>query len=157
MTCASFPIKYSVSIMQSVNIHVIKIVNKTCRCFIKILDLICTFSKLFFFFLSFFSFFYLSFKIFYSFFFPPCKAANTSERSRGNKGATSSPLGVPNLPFITVCNSFAFSKAQFLVKWCVNFNPVTARPNDRVASGPPLAGMSAPLRNPHAKNRLAWK
>lgn len=157
MTCASFPIKYSVSIMQSVNIHIIKIVNKTCRCFIKILDLICTFSKLFFFFLSFFPFFICLLKSLIHFFFPPCKAANTSERSRGNKGATSSPLGVLNLPFITVCNSFAFSKAQFLVKWCVNFNPVTARPNDRVASGPPLAGMSAPLRNPHAKNRLAWK
>lgn len=68
MFCASFLIKYSVSIMQSVNIHIIKIVNKTCRCFIKILDLICTFSKLFFFFLN-FSSFYLSFKIFYSFFF----------------------------------------------------------------------------------------
>lgn len=72
--------------------------------------------KTFLFLFKFFSFFYLSFKIFYSFFFPPCKAANTSERSRGNKGATSSPLGVLNLPIITVCNSFAFSKAQFLVK-----------------------------------------
>lgn len=56
MFCALFLMKYSVSIMQSVNIHVIKIVNKTCRCFIKILDLIRTFSKLFFFFLN-FSFF----------------------------------------------------------------------------------------------------
>lgn len=56
MFCASLLVKYSVNIMQSVNIHIIKIVNKTCRCFIKILDLICTFSKLFFFFLN-FSFF----------------------------------------------------------------------------------------------------
>lgn len=55
-TCFVHRSSYSVNIMQSVNIHVIKIVNKTCRCFIKILDLICTFSKLFFFFLI-FSFF----------------------------------------------------------------------------------------------------
>lgn len=55
-TCFVHHFSYSVNIMQSVNIHVIKIVNKTCRCFIKILDLVCTFSKLFFFFLI-FSFF----------------------------------------------------------------------------------------------------
>lgn len=64
----------------------------------------------------FFPFFICLLKSFIHFYFPPCKTANTSERSRGNKGATSSPLGVPHLPFITVCNSFAFSKAQFLVK-----------------------------------------
>lgn len=156
MFCASLLIKYSVSIMRSVNITFIKIVTKTCRCFIKILDLICTFSKLFFFFLN-FSFFFICLLKSFIHFFPPHKAANTSERSRGNQGVTSSPFGVPNLPFVTVCNSFAFSKAQFLVKWYVNFNPVTARPNDKVASGPPLAEMSAPIRNPHAKNRLAWK
>lgn len=48
MFCALLVVKYSATIMQSVNIHVIKIFNKTCRWLIKISDLICTFPKLFF-------------------------------------------------------------------------------------------------------------
>lgn len=56
MFCALLVVKYSSNIMQSANIHIIKILNKTCRWLIKILDLICTFSKCFqfFFFLNFF-------------------------------------------------------------------------------------------------------
>lgn len=53
MFCALFVAKYSANIMQSVNIHIIKIFNKTCKWLIKILNLICTFSKL----LNFFSIF----------------------------------------------------------------------------------------------------
>lgn len=45
--CASLMVKYSATIMQSVNIHIIKIFNKTCRRVIKILGLICTCSKRF--------------------------------------------------------------------------------------------------------------
>lgn len=71
MFCALFVVRYSANIMQSVNIHIIKIFNKTCRWLIKILNLICTFSKLFDF------FFYFSF--FLNFFFSPRKTANTSE------------------------------------------------------------------------------
>lgn len=56
MFCASFMVKYSATTMQSVNIHIIKIFNKTCRWVIKILGLICTFSKLFFSVLSVFYF-----------------------------------------------------------------------------------------------------
>lgn len=52
-----------------------------------------------------------SFIIFFS-----CKAANTSERSHKTWEVTSFPSGVPNLPLTTMCNSFAFSKAQFLMK-----------------------------------------
>lgn len=55
MFYALFLVKYS-NIMQRVIIHIIKIVNKTCRCVIKILDLICTFFKTCFFFLKFFLF-----------------------------------------------------------------------------------------------------
>lgn len=57
MFCALFVVKFSANIMQSVNIHIIKIFNKTCRWLIKILDLICTFSKHFSFSFTFFRFF----------------------------------------------------------------------------------------------------
>lgn len=68
--------------------------------------------KTFLFLFKFFLFFYLSFKIFYFLFFS-CKAANTFERTHGNREVTSFPFGVLDLPFIAMCNSFAFSKAQF--------------------------------------------
>lgn len=150
MFCASFLIKYSVNIMQSVNIHVIKIVNKTCRCFIKILDLICTFSKLFFFFLIFFFFLCLL----KSFIFFSCKAANTSERSHETWEVTSFPSGVPNLPLTTMCNSFAFSKAQFLMKWCVNFSPITTRPNGKVVNMLPTARRCLHLQGTHMQRTV---
>lgn len=86
------------SIMQSVNIHVIKIVNKTCRCFIKILDLICTFSKLFFFFLNFFSFFsfvFFPFLFYFIYFFlllllsaPGCCEVRNRGLGLGRKATT---------------------------------------------------------------------
>lgn len=155
--CASFLIKYSVSIMQSVNIHVIKIVNKTCRCFIKILDLICTFSKLVFFFLNFSFFFNLSFKIFHSFFFSLVKQQTPPREAVGTRERLHLPLVFRICRSSLCATALHFLRHNYLVKWCVNLNPVTARPNDKVASGPPLAGMSAPIRNPHAKNRLAWK
>ena len=83
MFSALLVVKYSSNIMQSANIHIIKILNKTCRWLIKILDLICTFSKCFQFF---FFFFFLNFF--------PCKAANTSMRSLENLEVTSSLFNV---------------------------------------------------------------
>lgn len=107
MFCALFVVRYSANIMQSVNIHIIKIFNKTCRWLIKILNLICTFSKLFDFF-SIFLFF------FFEFFFSPRKTANTSMRSLGDLEVTSlSPRYCIHNSSRTMCNSFAFSKARF--------------------------------------------
>lgn len=74
--------------------------------------------KTFLFLFNFFPFLFVFLKSFiiYLFIYFSCKAANTSERSRETWEVTSFPSGVPNLPFTTMCNSFAFSKAQFLMK-----------------------------------------
>lgn len=144
-------IKYSANIMQSVNIHIIKIFNKTCRWLIKILDLICTFSKLFSF--KFFLIFFLTL-----FFFPVKQQTPPWEVVGTWKWLHLSLTYCIHNSSLTMCNSFAFSKAQFLMKWCGGFNPITAHPNDNVVKIPSVAEeISAPTWNPHAKNCLAWK
>lgn len=152
MFCALFLVKYSANIMQSVNIHIIKIFNKTCRWLIKILNLICTVSKCFS-----FEFFCFSFPFFS--FFPTVKQKTAPWEVLG----TWKWLHLSSMYYIhnssrTVCNSFASSKAQFLMKWCINFNLTIAHPNEKMVKIPPVAEeISALTWNPHAENHLACK
>lgn len=132
MFCASSGVKYSARIMQSVNIHIIKIFNKTCRWLIKILDLICTFAKLF-------------FLVFLFFFFLLSPSPLVKQRTplwevlRPWKWLHFSSKYCIHNSSPTVCNSFAFSKAQFVMKWCVNSNLTTAHPNDNMVKISPGA------------------
>lgn len=152
MFCALFVVKFSANIMQSVNIHIIKIFNKTCRWLIKILDLICTFSKHFSFSFTFFRFF-----SFLNFFFFPVKQQTPPWEVLGTwKWLRLSPMN--RIQNSSLCNSFAFPKAQFLMKWCINFSRTSAHPNDKMVKIPPVAEeISVITWNLHAENRLACK
>lgn len=133
MWCALFVVKYFVTSMQSVNIHITKIFNKTCRWLFKILGLICTFSKLF-------SFYFLFiFKM--SFFFLFCKTADTSMRILRNLEVTSFLYNVlhPELIIDYVQQLCIFLRHVFLMKWCLNAHLTPTYPNDKMVRLSPVA------------------
>lgn len=151
MCCASFMVKYSATTMQSVNIHIIKIFNKTCRWVIKILGLICTFSKLF---------FVLS-VFYFSLFLPPIPAKQRTAPWKVLKAREWLSLWSMCCPwpqfFAGIAQCFLFLRHNFfLMKWCVDFNLIPAHLNDRGVIIPPAAEeLSALTWNLHAENSLA--